>query len=98
MVYLNDETTQKTNTMNHQSLFKSHKKTLRKTKAIYHKFSDAPNTQVLKALEFQTKLHALISQSRDQDPIERLKQLDINDVPLEALQKWLGQMSTPTQH
>ncbi|MCE2716396.1 MAG: hypothetical protein ACK4V2_03775 [Pseudomonadota bacterium] len=81
-----------------QSLFKNHKKTLRRTKALYHKFGDTPNTQTLKALEFQTKLHALIHQSQDQDPIERLKQLDINDVPLEALQKWITQMSASTQH
>lgn len=81
-----------------QSLFKNHKKTMRKIKHLYYKLNKSQNLQAIKALEFQTKLYALIHQSQDQDPIELLKQLDINDVPLESLQKWLAQMSTPTQH
>ena len=43
----------------------------------------------LKAVELKMKLHNLIHKSTD--PLEQLKQLDIDDVPPECLQKWLTQ-------
>lgn len=80
--------------MQHPSLLTNYKKTLRKTKRLYHKLNDSENLQVIKALEFQSKLHTLIAQSVQQDPLECLKQMDIHDVPLELLQKWITQMGS----
>ncbi len=43
----------------------------------------------LKAVELKMKLHTLMH--KNADPIEQLKQLNIDDVPPECLQKWLTQ-------
>ena len=43
----------------------------------------------LKAVELKMKLHTLMHKGTD--PLEQLKQLDIDDVPPECLQKWLTQ-------
>lgn len=43
----------------------------------------------LKAVELKMKLHTLML--KDVDPIEQLKQLNIDDVPPECLQTWLTQ-------
>lgn len=92
MLYWAHETLRK-NSMAHPSLLKNYQKTLRKTKQIYNTLKESQTPQALKALEFQSKLCTIIEQHREHDFTERLKQLDIQDVPLEALQKWLGQMS-----
>ncbi len=84
--------------MANQSLYKNSKKILRKTKNLYYKSVESQQClQAMKTLEFQSKLHGLIENSESQDPAERLKQLDIDDIPLEAMQKWVMQMNTPAQ-
>lgn len=80
--------------MAHQSLFKRRKKTLRKTQCLYHELKESQGAQKIKILEFQVKLHDLIEQNRIYDPIERLKKIDICDIPMETLKKWIVQINS----
>lgn len=85
--------------MANQSLYKNSRKLLRKTKKLYYTSVESQQClQAMKTLEFQSKLHGLIENSKNQDPAERLKQLDIEDIPLEAMKKWAMQMAVSPQH
>jgi len=78
--------------MTHQSSYKNNKKILRKTKKLYYQSIQSPQRlRAMKALEFQIKLNSHIAQSQAQDPIEQIKLLDLDDLPIELVKRWIIQ-------
>jgi len=84
--------------MTYQSSYRDNKKILRKTKKLYYQSFQSPQClRAMKALEFQVKLSSHIAQSRALDPIEQIKLLDFDDLPIELVKRWIiqSEQSTP---
>lgn len=79
------------------SQYTNNKKILRKTKKLYYSSAELQQGgQAMKVLEFQAKLHQIMANSKDQNPVDQLNQINVEDLPVEIMQKWLRQMGMPT--